>query len=104
MLEQYFANRKIKKFLSEIAKAMPQRYGGSHPYTEGQVLATVKEFGFSEDFNELALVVFCNSENHDKCGLSDELIKKYKGYGATYGATGGGCAGGVGCGDLGGGD
>lgn len=103
MLGKFFAERKIRKFLSAMAKAMPQRYGDSPPYTEGQVLTTVKELGYPEDFNELALVVFCDPENYKNSGLSEELIKKYKGYRITHSLAPGGSDGGFGGGDGGGG-
>ena len=80
MIRQYFANRKIKKFLKTFSIALPQRYGAQKFFTEGQVQTTLKELGFSADYAELAIALFCDPENYESSGLQELYRKKYSGY------------------------
>ena len=77
---KWLAERKITKFLGGMNRALPKNYGGQAPFTEGQVRSTIKELGYSEEFEELGIAVFCSEENYQSLGLSEELRRKYQGY------------------------
>jgi len=84
MIFKYFAERKIRKFVLEMTRELPQRYGGSVPYSEGQIATTMKGLGYNQKFLELGIAIFSNEDSYKKLGLSDELKRKYDGYRESY--------------------
>lgn len=89
MIFKFFADRKIRKFVHEMARELPQRYGGSVPYSEGQIATTMEGLGYNKKFLELGVAIFSNDESYKKLGLKNELRQKYDGYRETYRGSGG---------------
>lgn len=104
MIFKYLAERKIVKFLRAIAQALPNRYGGSAPFTEGQVRATMKELGYGQEFEEVGIAVFCSEEICEQLGIDGLSRKKYAGYKERYLSSSVDSPGGSGGIDGGGGD
>ena len=109
MFKTFFVDRKIRKFIRRMTIDLPKRYGGREPFTEGQVKSTMQTLGYREEFEEIALLLFCDEETFKALNLDEALKKRYEGYrsyggsGASYGSgeSYGGFDGG---GDGGGGD
>ena len=106
MIKEYFAKRRIRKFLISMTRTLAIDYGKSSEYTEGQVNTALSKLGYSGELEEIAIAIFCNEEVSNKLGLDKALIKKYRGYPPEHNAGYGGCdhSGGYGGGDGGGSD
>jgi len=80
MLKDYFVKRKRRKFITAMSTTLAGDYGFSSEYTEGQVKTALKKLGYSQDFEEVAVGIFCNEDIAKAFGMDEALIKKYRGY------------------------
>ena len=80
-----------------MSVTLAKDYGRSEEYTEGQVKTALRKLGYSGDFEEVGITIWCNQENARRLGLDDALIKKYRGYPLIHDLSPGG-------GDFSGGD
>jgi Family of unknown function (DUF6559) len=106
-IKQYFEDRGIKKFLKTLSPALKQRYGGSGPYTYGQVQKTIEDLKLDKKYSDFAFFIFCDEDQYEKFGFHLEEVKRYEGYrDRIYGGHCGSCgsSGGEGSCGAGGGD
>jgi len=80
MLRNYLAKKRIGKFLTMMPRALAHDYGRASEYTEGQVKTALKKLGYTDEFEEIAISIYCNNEVATAFGIDMALIKKYKGY------------------------
>ena len=101
----FFEDRAIKKLLVTLAPELKQRYGGTGPYTFGQVQSTVRDLGLSEKYVDFAYFVYCKPDQYEKYGFHLKEVKRYEGYRDRVNSVGGVCgSGGEGSCGGGGGD
>lgn len=80
MLRDFLANRKIKMFLTLMPQVLAHDYGRTSEYTKGHVKTALKKLCYSEEFEDIAISIYCNNEVATAFGIDEALIKKYKGY------------------------
>jgi hypothetical protein len=80
MLRNFLAKRRMRKFLTVMPRALAHDYGGTSEYTTGQVKTALKKLGYTEEFEDIAISIYCNNEVAKAFGIHEALVKKYKGY------------------------
>lgn len=90
-ISTFFEDRAIKKLLITLAPELKNRYGGSGPYTFGQVRSTIRVLGLSEKYADFAYFVYCEPGQYDKYGFHLKEIKRYEGYRERANSSGGTC-------------
>lgn len=80
MFKQFFLKRRVKKFIVTMSQPLAFNYGQSAEYTVGQVKTTLKTLGYSAEYEEVAIGIFCNAEVARAYGMDEALVKKYRGY------------------------
>lgn len=81
MLKEYFAKKKIRKFLISMTVTLANDYGRSDEYAEGQVKTAATKLGYTNDeIQGVAVAIFCNKEAAEAFGVDQALVKKYRGY------------------------
>lgn len=91
MFKVYFEDKAIKKLLTALAPELKKRYGGTGPYTHGQVKTTLKELGLSQKYADFAYFVYCEPDQYEKYGFHLEEVKRYQGYKDRFHSVGGTC-------------
>lgn len=84
MLRNFLAKRRMRKFLTVLPRMLSHNYGGASEYTEGQVKTALKKLGYTAEFEEIAISIYCNNQVAKAFGMDEALIKKYEGYPAQH--------------------
>lgn len=63
---------------------LKKRYGGSGPYTYGQVRTIIKDLRLSDKYADFACFVYCNQEEYKKYGFKLTEFENYRGYRDCY--------------------
>jgi len=107
----------IKSYLNKLPGELSKRYGGSGPYTEGQLKTTIEELRLNDRYIRYAFLMFCSEEVVASQGVDSDAVVQMTNeiskvsesggiaaapLGALFG-SGEGDAGGFGFGDGGGG-
>lgn len=63
-----------------MPRILAHDYGRLSEYTVGQVKTALKNLGYTDEVEDIAISIYCNNEVVTEFGIDEALIKKYKGY------------------------
>ena len=78
MLREYFFRKRVRKFLAIMSTSLKSRYGGGLEFTEGQVKTTLSDLGYAEEYEEIAIAIFCDERVAKAYGIDDPRINIYR--------------------------
>ncbi|WP_366492143.1 DUF6559 family protein [Alcanivorax sp.] len=68
----------IQKYQQLLPDALPNRYGGSLPYSPAQVCRTVSDLGLNEHYAEYACLLFCDEKALDPAVFTEEKLSEMR--------------------------
>jgi len=78
MIESYFKKKAIKAYVQTLPLALSKRYGGSGPWNEAQIKATVIDSRLSSKYIQYALYLYSGEAAHTELGIDETKIGAIK--------------------------